>query len=308
MSDDAVSHTRSKASIWLQASRPFSFTGSALPVLLGAALAGWHGVPARWELLPLAFLGCVLLQAGANLVSDYYDYRRDVDRPGTLGSSGVILGGLLSPRAVLAGGLVCFGVGVAMGLVCVVVRGVPLLVIALCGLLGGTFYTAPPIGLKYRSLGDVVIFVLFGPLIVVGSYLTLTGGYTHGVLLASLPTGLLIDAVLHANNLRDIPHDGAVGVRTLAGILGHRGAQRMYYALVVGAYVGVAAMVAGRVLPAWTLLVFVSAPIAIRNLRVVHASQPGHPESIATADVQTAQLHLLFNVLYALSLFLAAVT
>lgn len=308
MAHAADEQPRSTLSIWLQAARPFSYTASILPVLLGAMLALAHAGGAAWELFPLVVICSVLFQAGTNLVSDYFDYRRGADGPDTFGSSGVIVEGLLPAASLLRGGLVCFGVGVLLGVVLIVVRGVPMLLLGAVGLLGGYFYTGGPIGYKYAALGDILVFALMGPLMVIGSFFALTGQYAHGVLLASLPIGLLVAAILHANNLRDIEHDAAAHTRTLATLLGHRGAQIEYYLLVGGAYAGVVAMVAAHVLSPWSLLVFLSAPIAWKNVRLIQRSEPANPEAIATADVQTAQLHLAFGLLYCLSVLLAAVT
>jgi 1,4-dihydroxy-2-naphthoate octaprenyltransferase len=307
MPDERPPADRSRLAIWLQASRPFSFTGSALPALFAGALAFWQDRDAAWWLLPPVVLAVVVLHAGVNLVSDYFDYRRGADRPGTLGSSGVILGNLLSPKRVLWAGVGCLTAAALAGVGFVLLRGLPLLVVGLAGLLGGGFYTTPPVELKYRALGDLAVFILFGPMIAIGAYLTLTGDYEHSVLLASLPLGCLIAAVLNANNLRDIEDDRAVGIRTLATVLGHRGAQAEYCVLVAGAYVLTAALVLVAALPPWSLLVLLTLPLAARNVAAVLGARPGESRKVATMDVQTAQLHLAFSVLYCLSLVLAAV-
>ena len=116
-------------------------------------------------------------------------------------------------------------VSAGIGLVFIAVRGWPILAIGVVGLLGGYFYTAKPVGLKYLALGDLSVFVLMGPLMVVGAYLVMTGEYHHRVLLVSLPIGCLVTAILHANNTRDILHDRQAKVRTMANLLGHRGAR-----------------------------------------------------------------------------------
>jgi 1,4-dihydroxy-2-naphthoate octaprenyltransferase len=113
-----------------------------------------------------------------------------------------------------------------------------------------------------------------------------------------------VAAILHANNMRDIQHDRDAQVRTVANLLGHDRARFEYYALVGGAYVAVLGMIAGRLAGPWGLLVFLAAPLAVRNVRRVVRSRPQQPESIATLDVQTAQLHLAFGLLFALAILL----
>jgi 1,4-dihydroxy-2-naphthoate octaprenyltransferase len=206
---------------------------------------------------------------------------------------------------VLRAGIACLAVAALIGVGLVLHRGLPLLVVGLAGLLGGAFYTTPPVQLKYRALGDLAVFVLMGPLIAIGAYIVVTGHYAHSVLLASLPLGCLIAAVLNANNLRDIADDRAAGIRTLATVLGHRGAQVEYCALTGGAYVIVTALVIAAVLPVWALLVLLTLPLAARNVAAVLRSRPGEPQAIATMDVQTAQLHLPFSLLYCVGLVIA---
>ena len=287
--------------VWLQAVRPFSFTASLVPVLVGAALAFNFQSDAAWSLFPLIVLCSVLFNAGTNTVSDYYDFRNDVDKDYTHGSSRVIVEGLLKPRRVLIGGFVLFAVACAIGVVFVAVRGLPILILGLIGLAGGIFYTAKPIGYKYIALGDILVFILMGPLMVIGSFFVLTGSCTKLVILASLPVGFLVAAILFANNLRDIRHDAEANVKTLANILGHTKARYIYYTLVIAAYALVVLMLPAGFSP-WLLLVFLSLPLAFKDIKLAHNSDPDNAESIAALDVKTAKLHLLFGLLYTVAI------
>jgi 1,4-dihydroxy-2-naphthoate octaprenyltransferase len=230
-----------------------------------------------------------------------------VDRDYTFGSSRVIVDGLLAASDVLRGGLTAFALGIGLGLVLVAVRGVPMLALGAAGLVGGFFYCGAPIGYKYRALGDPLVFLLMGPLMVIGSYYALTGTYSSSVLWASLPIGFLVTAILHANNLRDIAHDRDAGVMTVAGVIGHGAAKLQYYGLLAAAYLSVGVMVARGTLPAWALIVLLSLPPAIRNLRAIAASRADAPQEVALIDVRTAQHHLLFGLLLTLSIAGAAV-
>lgn len=298
---------KGKLAVWLQAVRAFSFPASIVPVAVGAVLAAHFDGSVAWWLLPFIAVASVLMQAGTNLVSDYFDYVKGVDKDYTYGSSGVLTAGLLTPIQVLIGGFLVFGVACSIGLLFIAMRGWPILALGVVGLLGGIFYTARPVGYKYLALGDALVFTLMGPLMVIGSYFVLTGSYRHSILIASLPVGCLVAAILHANNMRDIGHDLDAHVRTVANLLGHDRARLEYYLLVGGAYVAVVGMIAGGLISPWALLVFVTAPLAAKNFqRVVH-SQPQKPETIATLDVQTAQLHLAFGLLMSLGILLGAV-
>ena len=288
---------QNKVKIWFQAVRAFSLTASILPVLLGAAIAMHYTGKTTWLLLPVALICSLLLQAGTNAISDYYDYKNKVDSDYTYCSSRVIVDGLLPAKSLLTAGIIAFLTASLLGVILIAARGWPVLILGVIGLLGGFFYTAKPIGYKYIALGDLLVFILMGPLMVIGSDFVLTGQFHKTALIASLPVGCLVAAILHANNLRDIKHDTQAGVKTFANVLGHKGARIEYYILLLSAYLAVAAMVAAQILSMWSLLVFLSLPVALKRIKLVHKTKPEDIISIAQLDVQTAQLHMLFCIL-----------
>jgi len=305
MSEHPANPAPSRWIIWFRAVRPFSFTASLMPVLVGAMLA-LSAEAVRWELLPLVAAASVLLHAGTNLVGDAGDFARGVDRRDSLGGSRVLVDGLLTGRAVLCGGLVLLVAGAALGLVMVWIRGPVVLYLGLAGVVGGYCYGGRPFGYKYVALGDLAVFALMGPLMVIGAYYVLTVGFAMRVLYASLPVGFLVAAILHANNLRDMAHDRRAGVRTLANVLGLTGAKVEYFLLVGAAYAAVIAMVAAHVIGWWCLLVLLSAPAAIRNLHAIGTARLDRAELIAAMDVRTARMHMAFGILLSAGLGLSA--
>ena len=306
MSAETISSPRSQFSIWLQAIRAFAFPASVVPVLVGAMLALQYKVAIRWELFPVVILCAVLYHAATNLISDYFDYQKGVDKDYTFGSRRVVVDGLLSARQILAGAWVLFGAGIALGMILLAVRGMPMFWIGLIGLLGGYLYCGQPVGFKYIALGDVGVFALMGPMMVIGSFYALTGTFNPAIIYVSIPVGLLTAAILHANNTRDIAHDTSAKIRTFAGVIGHGAAKVEYYLLVGGAFVAVAIMVWKHILPLWSLIVFISAPPAIKNIKAMAVSHPGKIEDIATLDVFTAQHNLMFGVLLSISIAVGA--
>ncbi|MHC4563921.1 MAG: 1,4-dihydroxy-2-naphthoate octaprenyltransferase [Planctomycetota bacterium] len=297
----------STVTIWIRAIRPFAFTASVMPVVVGAMLA--LGSPgAAWGLLPLIAIGAVLFHTGTNLVSDAADYDRGVDRPGTHGGSGVLVEGILTSRQVFLGGLLAFAVGSAIGLILVYVRGPGVLWLGLAGLIGGFFYGGKKFGYKYIALGDAMVFALMGPLIVIGTYFVLTGRFEWVSLYVSLPVGCLVTAILHANNTRDIADDRQGGARTMANVFGLTAAKVEYSLLVGGAYVIVVALVIAGIAGPWCLLALLSAPLAGRNIVRIIQAKPERSERIASLDVETATLHLLFCVLLSAGLLVSALT
>lgn len=293
--------------LWIQAVRAPFFTASVIPVLLSAAYACWQKAGVSWPLFFLILTATMFLHAGTNTINDYYDFKKGVDKKTTFGSSRVLVDGLMTPRALLIGSYILFGLGFLSGLVLVTFRGAPLLIMGLLGLCGGYLYSAKPLGLKYVGLGDLTVFIFMGPLLVVGAYYAVTGIYDPRVIYVSLPIAFLVTAILHANNLRDIGYDRDAGIRTWTLILGLKAAKANYYCLLIAAYISVVVMVLCGVLPALCLAVFLSLPLAIKNISCIAAAREEHLAEIATMDVRTAQLHLVFGVLYIVSLFAAAI-
>jgi 1,4-dihydroxy-2-naphthoate octaprenyltransferase len=246
------------------------------------------------------------------MISDYQDFRARVDRDGTFGSSGsrVLVDGLMKPTRLRNGAMLLFAVSSAIGLAFVLVleRGPELLWPVGIGALLAFFYTAQPLALKYIALGDIAVFVGFGPAMAWGAWFVHTQRFSWTPILYALPIAFLVDAILHSNNLRDIDTDREVRIRTVPILIGERGAQLMYYALLAAAYLAVPLLVLLARMPAAALLCLLSLPLAAAAARKVAAKRRLTPEQFALIDAQTAQLHSAFSLLLlaglALNLFL----
>jgi 1,4-dihydroxy-2-naphthoate octaprenyltransferase len=280
---------------WLIAVRPVSFTASVIPVLVGTAIAAEHEFhPA---LFVLALIGSVAIHAGTNLINDYFDHVKGTDDRAALGPSGVIQRGMLTPGAVRAGGIACFALGAAIGLAIVATTGWPVLALGIASVAAGYFYTASPFSLAYRGLGEVIVFVFMGPVIVLGAYYVQTESWAWAPFVASLPIGFLVAAILHANNVRDIENDREHGKWTLAARAGRPLADYEYLALVLGGYVVLVAMTVFGGAPWPVLLALLTLPLAIRVVRVEAETQSRR--ALNTVLAQTAGLHMLFGALLA---------
>ncbi len=274
---------------WLKALRAYSFTGSMVPVALGALLAaGQTGV--RWGLLPFVALGVLLLHIGTNLVNDYYDYQLGLDHEGALGGSGVLVSGELTAKQVGLAGLASFVLAAALGIPLVLARGWPILALGALGAAGGALYTAKPVQYKYFGAGDALVFLLMGPLMVGGAQYALSGRWSAAAWAASVPLGLLVTAILHANNLRDLELDAEFDLKTLAIRLGRRGSLIYLDCLLAGAFVATIGAVFLGFLPWPALLVVLAAPLAL------HLSKGAREKSPAIV-AEAARLHLSFGVL-----------
>jgi 1,4-dihydroxy-2-naphthoate octaprenyltransferase len=293
---------------WLEIARPFSLTASAVPVLVGSAVGWWSGRGNAAAFL-VALVGALLLQVGTNMVNEVFDVARGVDTLATPRASRTLVEGRLAPTAAYRAGLGCLLGGAAVGawLAWGFRLGPAPFLLGLLGAAAGYAYTAPPLAYKYRALGTPLVFVLMGPLMVLGAAYVQSGRFTAGGLVASLPVGLLVAAILHGNELRDVAADRAAGTRTLPALLGWVPARRLYVLLLSGSYLVVVLGVLGGVLPVPALLPVVSLPLAAAAVaRVRGAPAVEADRRLARLDQQTALVHLAYGVLLAAGLAMAA--
>jgi 1,4-dihydroxy-2-naphthoate octaprenyltransferase len=306
----AISHRgfpMTPISMWWRAVRPFSFTVSVIPPILGATIALLENpnLHFKWGHFFLTLIGCVMAHAGANLLSDYFDYKMGVDREGTFGSSGLLVEKVMRPKQILRGAwmaLIMAGV-IGVYLVLSTPKGMLLIWLMLLGAIFAVFYTARPIAFKYRAVGDVAVFISFGPAMVLGAYYVQAHHFSWGPVLYALPVAVLVDAILHSNNLRDMENDRKVNIRTIPIVIGETGARFMYYGLIFGAYLLTLILITWAGLSVISLLTFLSLPLAIKLAQLVHRKDRVPGSKFATIDAATAQLHMIFGVLMITSLF-----
>ena len=303
---DVASRFARRFSAYTEIARPFAFTASATPVAAGGAMAALHGL-FEWPLFLAALIGAVALHIGTNVTNEIFDVRKGVDQITSPRMSQALLKGRITEREAFAFAFTAFAVATLVGVGLVAARGVPILALGLLGLVGGYFYTAPPFEYKFHALGLPLVFALMGPLMVAGSYYAITGTLAPEVFWVSLPVGLLVTAILHGNEWRDITEDVRVtGQATFAARFGRRASYWTYVALVVGAYMALAVAVVLAVLPAYTMLAVLSLPLLVRVIRASELGVQGQQRAIAMIDLQTAQLHAAFGALLVLGLILAA--
>jgi 1,4-dihydroxy-2-naphthoate octaprenyltransferase len=284
--------------------RPFAYTASAIPVLAGGALAA---VDSRFSWLPFlaALAGGMLLHSGTNVINEVYDVRKGIDTITSPRMSHAVLKGRVSERGAYAFAIALFLAAVAVGGYLVWLRGVAIAGLGLLGLIAGYTYTAPPFQYKYRALGVPVVFLLMGPIMVVGSYYAVTGLWDWHALVLSLPVGLLVAAILHGNEWRDISEDTRAGISTLSSRLGRDWAHYGYLGLVIGAYLTLGLAIAVRWLPATTVIAVFSLPFLAQVVRSAELGATGQARAIAMIDLQTARLHFAFGALLVAGLLLA---
>lgn len=288
--------------LWWRASRPFSFTASVVPVVVGTLLAAYHDA-FTWWLAALALVGSVFIHAGTNFINDYFDDRKGADSLESLGPAGLIQRGVVKARSVLFAGVFCFATGSVIGLVLVWSTNLELLWLGIASVLAGFLYTGAPLHLAYIALGELTVFLFMGPVMVMGAYFVQTETWSSDAFLASLPIAFLVTAILHANNIRDIDSDRRVGKRTLATLIGRRWANVEMYALLVSAYVFLVLGVVLGAIPWPALIALVTIPGAIAIAKV--CAEGGSPKKLNVALFKSAQLHQRFGIVMSLGVGVA---
>lgn len=287
---------------WFLASRPWSFTMTFISVSVGGALAAIDGY-FSWPLYLITLVAMVVFHAATNLLNDYFDVQNGVD---TLDTSTAqyrphpLLEGKLQPQQVRHGVILLYLFVALAGVALAATRGWIILFIGLIGAFASIAYTAPPFKYKYHALGELSVFLMWGPLMIGGAYFVQHQTLNPHVLWVSLPFGALVALVILVNNLRDMVHDHRKGVQTLPLLIGQGNGLRLYVMLIVLAYAGVSWMSVVGPLHLWSLLVLLSLPLAYRLLKQMAREIP------VDADVRTAQLDTVFGTLLVISLVLGA--
>ncbi|WP_411682705.1 1,4-dihydroxy-2-naphthoate octaprenyltransferase [Clostridium thailandense] len=296
---------KQKFKIWLRAARPFSLTASIIPVTIGAIFAAKE---AKFQFIYylLSLLAAVLLQASVNMLNDYDDFINKVDTKESGSSSGVIFENLLTPEELSKGGRLVLTLGCSLGLFLAFEKGAFILILGAMGALSGYFYTGKPLMLKYRGLGNPLVFIIFGPLMMLGGYFVQIQRISTSVLLLSIPVGLLTTAILHANDIRDIYNDEKAGIKTISIIIGRANSCYIYSGLISLSYISVLAMTYYGVTPIWSLLCLITLPTALKNINKLRVSNGSNSE-LATLDQETAKLQGQFGVILIISILFSYV-
>lgn len=217
------------------ATRPYSWPASIIPVIVGSVVAFKYGVFSTFN-FACTLVAALLVHSGANLANSYFDYKNSVDMP-EYADDRTILDSILTPGKTLKLSIIFIFISCVLGIYLTVKNQVPLmLALGAVGVFLAWFYTAGNIHYKYRALGEIGIFISFGPLIVIGTALIQTGKILPTAFFASIPLGLLIVAILYANNMRDMHYDSKKNIKTLAHILGEDKSIYLYKMLVIFAY------------------------------------------------------------------------
>lgn len=285
---------------WMIAVRPWSFPASAMPVLVTLAFLNYAGYEMNWWYGVWALLNIVVFHAAGNTWSDYFDYKKGVDREDTFGAK-TLTDGMFTPKEIYSLSLGLLTVALLGGIGLMLCTGLPLLYVGIGGMLCTLLYPM----LKFNALGDADIFCAYAILPMLGTSFVATGAFHYEVLWNAIPVGLITVGILHANNTRDMQHDKRANIKTFAMLMGNKASAYAYCFEMVFPFVWVIGCIVAGVLPYYSLLVLVALMPALKNASMAIKFLKEGMTAIANLDEMTAKLQLIFSLLLTISLFVA---
>ncbi len=291
---------------YLKALRAPFLAGSLVTVLVGSAYAFLLGSfsPA---LLGITLLGVGCLHLGANLLNDYYDARGsdpiNLRLTPFSGGSRVIQEGKVSAGKVLVMAILFLGAGVASGIWLIYLNRPFVVLFGGLGLFSGWVYSASPFEWMSKGLGELVIFLAFGPLITLGTFYVMTNTVSLSAFLIGFPQGFLVAAIIWINEFPDFQADAKAGKRNLVVRIGLKASRYWYAAIVLSAFASVVFLVGVAGLPYLIMISFAALPLAFKAIKVLWKEYQSH-EGLVPAQAITIQTVIATGLLVSLGLVL----
>ncbi|MDZ7838752.1 MAG: 1,4-dihydroxy-2-naphthoate octaprenyltransferase [Actinomycetota bacterium] len=281
-----------------------------MSAVVGSALA-FKDNSFSWLFLILSIIIIASSNCGINLINDYYDHKNKADDINQLytpfsGGSRVIQDKLLKPSQLLAASIASFAIAAILGIAVSIVVNISLLWFGLAGIVLGFIYSANPFKLVYRGWGEVIVFLLVGPVSVIGTYYLHTARIGLEAVLISIPVGILTANILLINEFPDYKADKQAGKNQLVVILGRKKARYVYLVLVAAVYIFIIIATVATSLSFFLLLAFLSLPLAIWSAYIGYRYY-SDPKKILPAQANTILLTLITSALIALGLVLQKV-
>ena len=296
---------------WMVIMRLPFLSATIVPILLGATVASRY-VSVDWFYFALTMLGGSLLHIGTNTSNDYFDHTSGTDEanynymvPFSGGSRSIQMG-LISAKGMLYLSMITFALSGLIGIPLIIKAGINILFLGFIGFLSGFFYTAPPFRFASRKgIGELLIGLNFGPLMVVGSFLVQTSGdLTHvfEAALAGIPIGLLVAAIVYINQFPDHDGDKATGKNNLVVVFGPEKARIGYVLLVVGAFVSIIVMALNGIFPMLSLITLFTSIISVYTIRTLYKYY--NNRLLQPANAGTIGLHFITGVFFCVGIWL----
>ncbi len=285
---------------WMTIVKFWTFPISVVPITVGAAISAGSFKPLLYALM---VIGVVCLNFVANMLNDIFDFRYGIDKPSDVAVirrvHPLISGGSTERQLIWASAILA-AIAAACGAYIALHRGFIVIEAGIVGALAAVFYTAGRRSIKSVGLGELLVFLIYGPVITVSAYFVEAGSFSYAAAAASIPVGLVIAMILLANNIRDIKADSSSGLSTLAVRLGARKAKRIFNAMAFWVYGTVVLFSLAGAMPIYSLVTLASVPYAIGISGRVASSQ----DIPYNSAEQVSRLALVFGILLALGLVL----
>ena len=301
--------------LFMMAVRAYAFPASIVPIFYGSILAIIlnPGIKFNYINFFVTLIGAVAIHITTNVVNDIYDFKKGIDKEDKEigiphGGSQVLSMNLVSKKFMKTVGIISTLLAIATGVYLYTQAGNWIIYLSIFGLFSAIYYTATPFALKYKALGDIQVFLSFGTGMTLGAYIVQTHEFSWIPVILSIPFGLLIDAILHSNNIRDINFDGKFGVKTLPILIGERLSFYFYYFLILGAYTSILIFVITGLLPWLALINLVTFPAAFKLLKMLK----NYPQDTMARyelgtkhNVMTAQFNTQFGLALTIGLLIS---
>ena len=298
---------------WMVIMRLPFLTATIVPILLGVAVASRY-VSIDWIYFALTMFGGFFLHIGTNTSNDYFDHTSGTDEanynymvPFSGGSRSIQMG-LISAKGMLYLSIATFAIGGLIGIPLINKAGINILYLGFIGFLSGFFYTAPPFRFASRKgLGELLIGLNFGPLMAAGSFLVQTSGditYLNDAILAGIPIGLLVAAIVYVNQFPDHDGDKATGKNNLVVVFGPEKARVGYVFLVIGAFISIIALALAKpgTFPMLSLISLITSFYSIYTIKTLYKHYDNR--LLQPANAGTIGLHFLTGVFFCAGIWL----
>ncbi|MEK4700854.1 1,4-dihydroxy-2-naphthoate polyprenyltransferase [Solibacillus sp. FSL R7-0668] len=287
--------------VWWHLTRPHTLTASFVPVLLGTAIAlAVNYETINFGLFFAMLLASMLIQAATNMFNEYYDYKLGLDNEHSVGIGGTIVRHGVAPKTIMGIALTFYFLAMLLGFYICAMTSWWLVVVGLVCMLIGFLYTGGPYPIAYSPFGELVSGAVMGMGIVLIAFFIQTRDVTLEAVLISVPSMILVGAIMLSNNIRDILGDTEGGRKTMAILVGRRNAVTILAAFFIVSYVWIIGLVVIGDLTPWALLVFLSAKKPIEAVKLFRAKEK--PLEVMPAMKYTAQTNTIFGFLLAIGL------
>lgn len=282
--------------VWWQLTRPHTLTASFAPVFLGTMIALVYGNgPLNFTIFFAMLIASILIQMATNMFNEYYDFKRGLDTEESIGIGGAIVRNGVKPSTVLNLAFVLYGISLLIGVYICMETSWWLAVVGLVSMLIGYLYTGGPYPIAYTPFGELVSGVVMGMLLILISFYIQTGEVTLDAVLLSIPSILLVAAIMMANNIRDIVGDERSGRKTLAILVGRKNAVNILLSFFLVSYIWIVALIVIGYLTPWALLIFISVAKPVKAIKVF--KQHDEPLKVMPAMKETAVTNTVFTLL-----------